>query len=63
MRNAIPNMISGIMMGKVAMLSIAPAVRNLPFVMPTAPSVPMTPEMRQLLIPSFRLFHSAPIIC
>ena len=58
-RNAMPRMISGIMMGSSASVSSAPCPRNFLRDMPTAPRVPMTMEMPQLHAARIRLDFSA----
>ena len=54
-----PKMISGIMMGRVAIYSIKELALQRILLMPRAPSVPSTPAQRLLETPSTMLFHSA----
>ena len=58
-RNAMPRMISGTIIGRSASVSIAPCSLNLRADIPTAPSVPITIEMPQLIPARIRLFFSA----
>ena len=57
--NTMPRMISGIMIGSVAMYSITPFPLSSTFAEPTAPSVPMTAAAREDETPRIMLFKSA----
>ena len=58
-RNIIPRIISGMIIGRVAIYSTVLLVRSLTFVMPTAARVPITPADRLLSEASMMLLMRA----
>ena len=57
--NTIPRMISGIIIGRVETYSTADLVLKFTFVMPNAPSVPITPALKLLITPKIRVLPRA----